>query len=103
MQMYIHGTVLVAVSAVVVIACWPIPERCEAHLNCPSPDSTVGAANAEPKPSCDAALDDAKGGCGVDEKYAVFVAPNGNDETGDGSRARPFASLNKAAETAKAS
>ncbi len=50
--------------------------------------------------TCDTSKDPSEESCLVDEQYAVFVSPSGNDTT-DGSRGTPFGTIEKAMETAK--
>ena len=41
--------------------------------------------------------------CVIDEQYGVFVSPTGHDDTGNGSRSKPYATLTKAITKAKGS
>lgn len=62
-----------------------------------------------PTPAATATAAGAPAGCGPAATFdagrvpaaEVFVAPNGNDQTGDGSAARPFATLGRAARAAR--
>ena len=45
--------------------------------------------------SCDPSKSPSEDTCIVDEAYGIFVSPNGNDTTGDGSRAKPFQTISK--------
>ncbi len=51
--------------------------------------------------TCDTSKDPSVESCLVDDQYAVFVSPSGNDST-DGSKGTPFGTIEKAMETAKA-
>jgi hypothetical protein len=66
-----------------------------------------GAAEASvDAPSCDPSLGPSASSCGVNEAHGVFVAPasaGGNDTTGSGTRAAPFATLGRGIAAAKAS
>ncbi len=106
-----------AMTALVIAACYAVPDDCHSHNACAEADASVvgdtgvvtdTGPDGSPNPccsdgstTCDPSLAPSQNGCVVDEKYGVFVAPNGNDASGDGSRARPFASLTKAAVVAK--
>ena len=60
-----------------------------------------GAAGAGGGPAtCDGELLPGDDACVVDEAYAVFVSPSGDDATGDGTRESPFATLQKGADAA---
>ena len=60
----------------------------------PPPDATPDA-DAGPPP-CNTALDPKSAPCVVDETLGVFVAPTGSDTTGDGTKAKPYATITKA-------
>lgn len=50
-----------------------------------------GVAGAAP--DCDATKSPSEDACVIDERYGIFVSPFGDDITGDGSRAHPYATL----------
>ena len=52
---------------------------------------------------CDATKTPLEDACVIDEDYGVFVSPSGSDDSGDGSRDNPYATLQKATETAAVS
>jgi hypothetical protein len=56
-------------------------------------DSNGGAGNTGPEGCEDDGTSPTERSCLVDEKFAVFVAPTGDDEAGDGSRENPFATF----------
>jgi hypothetical protein len=65
-----------------------------------TPDAPV--RDASDGPGCDATRDPKDEPCLVDEAYGIFVAPlsaGGNDQGGDGTKARPFATIGKALRT----
>ncbi len=62
---------------------------------------TGGAAGSDAG-KCDATKGPADASCVIDEQYGVFVSPNGNDSTGDGSRTNPYATIAKALTAAEA-
>jgi hypothetical protein len=71
-----------------------------------SPDGTPQAdattdADAGP-PACNTALDPKAAPCVVDDALGVFVAPTGSDTTGNGSKAKPYATITKALAAPKA-
>jgi hypothetical protein len=51
-------------------------------------------------PTCDVTKSPSVESCLIDELYGVFVSPLGNDLTGSGTRAAPFATFGKALQTA---
>lgn len=59
---------------------------------------SAGAAGSGP--SCDASASPLEDGCVVDEDFGVFVSPKGSDETGEGTRERPYGTLGHAVELA---
>jgi hypothetical protein len=59
-------------------------------------------AREEASEGCDGAPEPSASGCGVDEAHGVFVAPTGNDGTGPGTRAMPFATIGHALDAAAA-
>ena len=64
----------------------------------------AGAAGAGGSPPmCEGELLPGDDACVVDEQYGVFVAPSGDDATGDGTREAPFATLRKGADAASES
>ncbi|MGE3672045.1 MAG: hypothetical protein AB7K71_20410 [Polyangiaceae bacterium] len=57
---------------------------------------TAGMAGAGGTgPVCDENSAPGDDACVIDDQYAVFVSPNGDDTSGDGSQASPFASIAK--------
>jgi hypothetical protein len=58
------------------------------------------AGTADGPPSCDATLSPDEDECVATEQYGIFVSPTGNDEVGNGTRSRPYATLAKAIEEA---
>jgi hypothetical protein len=58
-------------------------------------DASAGSGGA-PVPECDGTLSPDVDACVISDKYGVFVAPTGNDSTGDGTQAHPFATLTTA-------
>jgi hypothetical protein len=60
----------------------------------PQPDATADG-DAGPPP-CNTALDPKSAPCVIDEALGVFVAPTGSDATGNGSKAKPYATITKA-------
>ncbi|MEZ4376518.1 MAG: hypothetical protein R3B07_37285, partial [Polyangiaceae bacterium] len=57
---------------------------------------TAGTAGAGGTgPVCDPTSAPGDDACVIDDQYAVFVSPNGDDTSGDGSQASPFASIAK--------
>ena len=53
------------------------------------------AAEAESGPTCDGTKSPIDEPCVVDDRYGVFVSPGGNDATGLGTKASPYASVAK--------
>jgi len=62
-------------------------------------ESGVGGAGTGGAP-CDATQAPGEDSCVISEEYGVFVSPAGDDAAGNGSRAKPFATLSKAIEQA---
>ena len=60
--------------------------------------AAAGSGN-QPEP-CDATAFPASDSCVVSEDFGVFVSADGDDSSGDGSRARPFHTLGRAAQAA---
>ncbi|HET9955642.1 MAG TPA: hypothetical protein VFQ61_14105 [Polyangiaceae bacterium] len=60
----------------------------------------AGASTVGGNTDCDTQASPSAAPCLVDERYGVFVAPEGDDELGDGSRSAPFGSLQHALEVA---
>lgn len=58
------------------------------------------AGSAGAGSACNPAASPADDSCVIDERYGVFVSPEGSDD-GDGSRAAPFATLSRAVSAAK--
>ncbi|MEZ4373796.1 MAG: hypothetical protein R3B07_23445 [Polyangiaceae bacterium] len=57
---------------------------------------TAGTAGAGGTgPVCDPTSAPGDDACVIDDQYAMFVSPNGDDTSGDGSQASPFASIAK--------
>ncbi|MCB9610767.1 MAG: hypothetical protein H6716_29555, partial [Polyangiaceae bacterium] len=57
---------------------------------------TAGTAGAGGTgPICDPNSAPGDDACVIDDQYAIFVSPSGDDSTGDGSQAAPFASIAK--------
>jgi hypothetical protein len=52
--------------------------------------------------ACDPTATPAEDSCVIDEEYGVFVSPDGDDDTGQGTRARPYATIGKAIQAAVA-
>ncbi len=50
---------------------------------------------------CDPTKTPEQDSCVINEAYGVFVSPQGDDDTGDGSRATPYATIAKAIDKAK--
>jgi hypothetical protein len=61
-----------------------------------------GADSGSVPPVCDPTKSPSVAACVIDEKYGVFVSPNGSDLSGDGTRTRPVATLAKGAAMAHA-
>jgi hypothetical protein len=63
-----------------------------------SGESAAGgeAGTAGGVPSCDGALSPDEDECVVTEEYGIFVSPTGDDDLGNGTRSRPYATLAKA-------
>src|SRR5687768_5338223 len=59
-----------------------------------------GGQAGGPVVTCDASLAPEEDTCVIDETYGVFVSPAGDNDEGDGSRDKPFATLGKAIEAA---
>lgn len=57
---------------------------------------TGGDGGTPGETSCDPSLTPSEAACVIDEAHGVFVAPDGNDEAGDGSRAHPYATIARA-------
>ncbi|MGK3994038.1 hypothetical protein [Sorangium sp. So ce1024] len=93
-----------AVAALHLAGCWPLSysERCEDDARyCAPPGGTGGAGGTdqpEPDPTCDA--DPTEDPSTVRDQCAVF-ARAGAAAGGDGTKARPYASLSEAIEKAK--
>ncbi|WP_437737819.1 hypothetical protein [Sorangium sp. So ce1335] len=91
-----------AVAALHLAGCWPLSysERCEDDARyCPPPDGTGGGGtDQQPDPTCDA--DPTQDPTTVRDQCAVF-ARAGAAAGGDGTKARPYASLADAIEKAK--
>jgi len=62
----------------------------------PSEAGAGGSAGATEVESCDPNADPATTACVIADQYGTFVAPYGNDDTADGSQAKPFATVTKA-------
>jgi len=58
--------------------------------------SAGGSAGAPDPESCDGNADPATTACVIADGYGTFVAPYGNDDNGDGTQAKPFATVTKA-------
>jgi hypothetical protein len=52
--------------------------------------------------TCDLTLSPSEDECVIDEDYGVFVSPTGDDDSGNGSRAKPFATIGEAISRAEA-
>jgi hypothetical protein len=61
------------------------------------------AGSAGSGPSCDPTMSPDEATCVIDEEYGVFASPSGHDDTGNGSRTKPYATLSKAITKASAS
>lgn len=66
-----------------------------------SPEDSAVADDADAEPGCPAEASPADDACVIEEAYGVFVAPTGNDDSGDGSRSAPYATLGKGLAEAK--
>ena len=62
----------------------------------PSEAGAGGSAGSTEVESCDPNADPATTACVIADDYGTFVAPYGNDGTGDGAQAKPFATVTKA-------
>ena len=50
--------------------------------------------------SCDTTKSPSEEGCLIDSQYGVFVSPDGDDTSGDGTKDKPFKTLSKALDSA---
>ncbi|WP_437516702.1 hypothetical protein [Sorangium sp. So ce1099] len=90
-----------AVAALHLAGCWPLSysERCEDDARYCTPDETSGGGGTtQPDPTC--AADPTQDPSTVRDQCAVF-ARAGAAAGGDGTKARPYASLSEAIESAK--
>ncbi len=60
-----------------------------------------GAGGGEPP--CDPSTSPSEDTCVIHEDYGVFVSPDGDDDSGDGTRSAPYATIGKGVEEASAS
>src|SRR6266545_1207930 len=86
--------------------CGTTDDSCEARQRCgaggTSTDASGGSAGVSPDGAgCDLSKSPAESMCVVDEAYGVFVSPNANAATADGTRAHPYQSLMTALQSAK--
>lgn len=71
-------------------------ECADKGVNCPAAD-----ASADGTGGCDTTKDPSSASCLVDDAYGVFVSPMGSDTSGDGSKAKPYATIGKGLAAAK--
>lgn len=58
-------------------------------------DAPSDAPDADVVPGCNGASSPAEDPCVIDEEFGIFVSPQGDDDSGEGTRTAPFASLAK--------
>jgi len=59
-------------------------------------ESTGGSAGSSEVTPCDPNGDPATNTCAIDDQHGTFVAPYGDDETGEGTQSKPFATVTRA-------